>query len=262
MLTIKNSLNTGWLDGYAANSANIGSITGFNSTAATYSNVAYDKQMSNVAGAGKADVEGIEGKLTAEIATAAVALAPAMNDDATTNAWNKQDGRYPAPAAIAANEAVAATTIPVFLNEVDTRYEVTKDFAVGQAEGAEWTGDEVFFFNVDNVYIKDETVEVGDSKIITGTYNVQVTLGENTRIYPLTLNYEYVATAIDGVTADGEGVALTAGGIVLPAGPYAVFNIAGAKVQAGVAQAGQTVTLPAGTYVVLSRGKGVKVMIK
>lgn len=180
---IINSLNVGWLEGYAQNSANVGAVTGYNSTVAHYDNVLYDRQMCDVAAAGKTDVEGVSALLTSEIAVADVAL---------TGDWVKQEKRYPVPAELAQDSAVAITAMPVFLNVDDTRCAVSRNFEIAQADGYSWTADSVFTIKAQHVTIKPNT---------HGEYAITVIAGTHSRTYPLMVDF---AAQPGDVNADGR----------------------------------------------------------
>ena len=208
-VVIRNSLNTGWIEGVAANSAFVGSITGYNSTAATYENVVYDKQMSNLPAAGGADVEGTEGLETSQIintgaSSAAAAVLKALN---VTDAWVSGNDTYPVPAQLAELPAVRAAALPVILAEGDTRYNVTQPFLIAVADDAEWTGSDIFVINGNKVSIVPEGANPGDVVDVEGDYQMTVTINPFARVFPLTINAQItVPTAITGIGVDPAAI--------------------------------------------------------
>lgn len=166
---ITNSLNVGWLEGYNTNSANVGSVTGYRSTAATFTNVTYDNQMSDIAGAGRNDVEGITGLNTIQLVNA--------------------DVRYPAPETLAMDSAVAVTTLPILLAEGNTRYQVTRNFSLAIDADYRWTADSVFNINGNQVVILPYT---------HGQYNVTAHYGSKSRTYPLTVDFDILKGDVNG----------------------------------------------------------------
>lgn len=233
VVTMTNCTNTGWLAGYAAASANIGSISGYFNTGSTYTNCVYDKQMSDVAAVMKADHEGAaEGKTTA-------LLAP--------------QGLYNVPAALAEQPEVMLASIPVFFTGDDTRYNVTKSFTVGTLKSVEWQAETPLTINGTSVSFTGPAVE--------GDFSLTATLGDAKRVIPMHVNYDG-KSGVEDINADGGNVVVTEGGVILPAGGYAIFTTGGVTVAQGMAVDGQTVNLPAGIYVVMSNGKAVKVSVR
>ncbi|MBR3101437.1 MAG: dockerin type I repeat-containing protein [Muribaculaceae bacterium] len=185
-VVISNSLNTGWVEGVAANSANVGSITGYNSSAATYTNVCYDSQMSNLAAAGKNSAEGIVARETQEI------IGTTMGENWVTTAG------YPLPASLAGQAAVKVASLPVVLASGDTRYNVTKSpFGIIVAQGFQWSGSNVF------VVIGNEVHVVDNADKVDGDYAMTVGCDGFTHTYPMTLNCKPSWLRGD-VNGDGE----------------------------------------------------------
>ncbi len=166
---IINSLNVGWLAGYAATSGNIGAISGYKSSATVCVGATYDSQMSEIAAVAKADVDGAQGSSTADLLNA--------------------EGRYPAPDALSQDSALAVTTMPVLLADGDARWQVTRPFAVTVAPRFVWTADSVFIVRGSQVGILPNT---------HGTYNVTVSCATCSRVFPLTVNFDALPGDVNG----------------------------------------------------------------
>jgi hypothetical protein len=255
-VTITRSLNTGWIDGQLSASANIGSIAGYHSTAATYTDVIYDAQMSNVAAVGKADRDGITALSTSNIAVADLALA--KGDGA--QAWTAEAGRYPIPTALAKEDAVVACSLPVFLADSDTRYAVTTDFNVATLEGATWTADDPVKEDNGTVTVAAEAVDGLVS--LTGDYNLTVSYGTYAHTYPLSFNYSRSATGIDALRASDASTATAVAGGILVGGNYRVVAVSGAIVAQGYAASPTLISLQKGVYVVVSEAGATKVVVR
>ncbi len=173
--TLTDCINTGWLEGYNSTSANVGSISGYYNAATTYSGCVYDKQMSNIAAVGKADRTGAEGRLTSEIVNASATSAAGYNAPATAAC-------YPVPASLASDTAVMVASVPIFLDEGDTRYLVTHDFDLGALDGLVWTAGEP-------IVIDGTRARITSS--YDGTDTVTATLGSVSRSIPLAISYVY-----------------------------------------------------------------------
>jgi hypothetical protein len=254
VVTITRSLNTGWIDGQLSASANIGSIAGYHSTKATYSDVFYDAQMSNVAAVGKADRDGITALSTSNIAVADLALA--KGDGA--QAWIAEAGRYPIPTALAKEDAVVACSLPVFLAESDTRYAVTTDFNVATLEGAAWTADDPVKEDNGTVTVNAEAVDGLVS--LEGDYNLTVSYGSYAHTYPLHFNYSRSATGVDAVRSAASSATAVAGGILV-SGSYRVVAVSGAIVAQGYAASPTVVSLQKGVYVVVTEAGATKLVV-
>lgn len=251
-MKISNSVNTGSIEGYADASANVGAITGKSNKNVLLENNAYDKQMCNVEGIAKADADGAKGYTTYDLVNNFVP-ATGMTSTAMDNATDfHQESVYPYPTALAADSAVLVAAVPLYLDAADTRYDVTKAFRVATpSEAYAWTMPDVFTKSGYNVAVKEGTA---------GDYEVTVGYGSFSRVYKLKLD---VPTGIEKALAgEGAGLQLTNGGIALPAGQYAVHNLSGTLLKSGNAAGGETISLPAGLYVVRAAGAATKVVIK
>lgn len=254
---ITRCLNVGWVEGYGESSANVGAIAGYNSSQAVYSDNAYDKQMCNVPAVGLADVEGTSPMATADIAVASPSFA--TGDGAA--AWTAALGRYPTLTAWSDDDALLACSLPVMLTSNDTRYEVTTDFSVATDRRAIWTYDEPLSIN-DGGFVTVDKLPEDNLVTLQGDYTLTVTVGDFSRHIPLSFNYSRITSGIDDI-ANAQGKALgVAGGIILPAGPYRIVNIAGLVMAGGTATDGATINLPAGVYVVESAGNTSKVIVQ
>lgn len=179
-VTLRNNICTGWLEGYLNNAANIGTITGFNSTAATYENNIYDSQMSNIGAVAKSNPDGNLALYTTDIATAELNLS---------DAWKTAALRYPIPTALAQDSALMLYSLPVFLDNDDSRYNVTHNFTIATHEGFTWQADSVFNISNTRVIIAPKT---------NGTYNISATYSSFIRTIPLVVDYDVPAGDING----------------------------------------------------------------
>lgn len=230
--TLTKCTNTGWLEGYGEKSANIGSITGYYNAGSTYTDCYYDNQMSNVQAAAKADYEGASGLPTLKL---------------TTN------GLYNVPTFAAEDINVKLASVPVFFAGEDTRYNVTKPFTVGTIENLIWTGESPLVVNGTSISFTGGAVE--------GDYKLTATLDKVSRVIPMHINYAGT-TGVSDIDASNNGVVLIDGGIVLPAGEYAVYSIAGVAVANGTSVEGQKIDLAPGIYIVVANGTPVKVNVR
>lgn len=247
---IANSISTGSLDGYGSSAANVGAVAAKTSKYLTIENVAFDNQMCNVKAIGKADAEGVSSLTTYELVSNYVPGA----DWTTTTAKQEFDAnsRYPYPTTIGEDSAVVVATTPLYLEEGDTRYNVTKTFRVAQPQDLTWDTPEEFI--VSGYYVAAKPNTVGD-------YTLKVNYGKYSRSYKLHVNAPE-GTGVDGVAKTATGVQTMAGGVMLPEGKYAIYTVAGALVKSGVAKAGDVINLANGLYVVKAAGAAAKVLVK
>lgn len=248
---VANSVSTGSIVGYAGDSENVGAIAVKASKYLTLENVAYDSQMCIAKAVGKADAEGVSALSTYDLVYAYTPGEGWTSANAAGHAFDT-DARYPYPTSIGADSAVAVAVVPLYLEEGDTKYEVTKTFRVGLSDNLKWSIPENFTVSGYYVAAKPNTV---------GEYKFTVNYGSFARTYTLYVNAPE-GTGVDNVIKADDAISAVAGGVVLPEGNYAVYTVAGALVKSGVAVAGETVELPQGIYVVKAVGAAAKILVK
>ncbi len=248
--SISRAVSTGSLSGYASNAANIGAITCKKTSYLTIDSVAYDAQQCNVLAVANADIDGVSALKTVDLV---------YGYKLGSNSWVCSDAEYftpdacyPMPEALRNDSAMIAASIPMYLDSVDTRYNVTKTIAVGQLQGSEWTVPDAFYYTRHYVAAKKGTV---------GDYSITVNYGKYSRTYNLYVNAPE-GTGVDGITTNTVTIRAVNGGVVMPEGNYAVYTVGGSLVKCGTAAAGDMVGLSAGIYVVKAGTAVAKVLVK
>ncbi len=169
-----------------------GAIQGKASSHLTATEVYYDSQFNNASlkAVTSADYSGVTAMPTAQLI--------AGNLSNLTDDWTQQTGRYPVIADLATDTVSQLYSLPVVLDSADTRFAVTKAFAVGTLDGCQWTGD--------SIYIISQRGKVGMKPNAVGTYNLVATMGNHERVIALRLNCpDGAAIATDGdVNGDGR----------------------------------------------------------
>lgn len=189
VVTLRNNLNVGWLEGFATASTNIGAICGYKSTGAVFEGNVYDKQMCEIAAVGKTDVEGNEGQFSVLI------------KNPLSNNWTVVNKRYPQINSLIDQPAVAVATLPIYLNKDDLRSNVTTLFSVATGDAYTWGGDSIFAVRDGNVSIVGD---FNDGDLITGDYLLTVSDGLYSHPVKLTLNYVYSSSVKGDVNCDGN----------------------------------------------------------
>ena len=206
-VTIKNCVNTGYVEATAENAAGAGAIAG-SLPISTYSSyftgesIYNDRQLCPVDAvkSGAITSDAIFEKNTTELVT-----APLGED------WSAGEGRLPVPAVLADDEATLIAAMPVFLADGDTRLKVTKAFTVATAEAYMWTMDEPFTLTGNRVDIAADT---------KGDYLFTVAKDSYSFVYTLSIDCQ-TATGIATVAAgesDGRFWVYTANGKLVMSG--------------------------------------------
>lgn len=234
---LERCLNTGWLEGYAANAANIGSIAGYYNVESSYSECRYDSCMSDIKAIGKLDREGAEGLNT-------LRLAPS--------------GSYPVAAEIASDSVIRLYTLPVIFGGDDTRYKVTESFSLRGLEAPA----EVRWSVAEPLTISGTTVSIGGDEKLVGDFWLTADFGTFSRKIPFHVEYD-PASGIRNMESDAEnGVRIIDGAIVVPAGIYAVYTLSGVCVARGGAGSETKLDLPRGVYIALAGNRAVKIVVR
>lgn len=234
--TLRNCLNTGWLEGYSATAANIGSISGYFNTGSTYIDCRYDSCLSNVGAVMKLDRDSAVALKTTEIAPT---------------------GCYPVPETLKGDSVLTLWSLPVVYKGDNTRYNVTRSLYVRQLP----TPEVVTWTVPDELSLADTVVRV-KGQVLKGEYSIRATYGSLERVIPMTYNFDST-TGVEGVADDGMNIAAIPGGLLLPEGEYAVYTLSGQCVARGTSCGGQPLTgLPPGVYVVVVGGKTAKVLVR
>lgn len=228
--TITNCTNTGWLTGYTPTAANIGSISGYWNTGSTYTNCRYDTCMSNVPAVMKADREGAAGVRTTDIAPS---------------------GLYPVPA-FATDSLVQLYTVPVIYKVPCTRYNVSRSFYVRSIPGLTWDIPSV-------LTLTDSLVNVRDV-LLQGDYSLTANYGTFSRVIPMVMNFDHT-NGVDNLYDSDNELQIMPGQIVVPAGQYAVFNLAGQTIATGRTAHPTAIQLPAGIYLIRYGRHAKKVLV-
>ena len=171
-VTIKNCVNTGYVEATAENAAGAGAIAG-SLPISTYSsyftgeNIYNDRQLCPVDAVkgGTITSDAILEKSTTELTTAPLG-----------DAWSAGEGQLPVPTALANDEATLIAARPVFLADGDTRLHVAEAFTVATAEGYTWTMDEPFTLTGNRVDIAADTKGDYQFTISRGSYSFVYTL--------------------------------------------------------------------------------------
>lgn len=236
--TLRNCLNTGWLEGYAANAANVGSISGYFNQGSTYVDCRYDSCMSNVGAVMKLDRDSAVALKTTEIAPT---------------------GCYPVPESLKGDSVLTLWSLPIVYKGDNTRYNVTRSFWVRYLPSPEtvtWTLPE-------ELTLADDTIVRVKGQVLKGEYSIRATYGSLERVIPMTYNFDST-TGVGSVGDDAsEAIQAVPGGVLLPAGEYAIYTLAGQCVARGYND-GRTgrASLQPGIYIVVARRQKAKVLVR
>ena len=169
------------------------------------------------------------------------------------DAWVSEGSTLPVLARFSDDDYARLYSAAILLDPTDHAGKVSRAFRVSAPQGVDWSGDsEAFSFDGDNV---------APVAGVIGDHELTATLGNLNRKVTLTL------TGTSGVNEASSmsdiSVKMVEGGIFLPAGgDYSVYNVAGTLLLKGKAQAGETILLPAGVYVVNAGSTVVKAVVR
>ena len=238
--TVKNVYNTGVITVTGADKSKSGSIAGEMSSKTTYVNVSYDSSLSELGAVCNDSKDGVAALSSAGL------VAAQMGES-----WTSMANHYPVltyakdvPAALVASAAI------IFGSTDQNIDNVTGPFTVGCAGGVQWDGGDAFSIAADGTVTLKNTV-------IGTVYPLTVSLGDCSRTYNLTVN---ATSGISSVEADGAGVSVADGRIVIAASAYTVYSISGSVVATGSGEA--ELDLMPGVYVVVADGSAVKVCVR
>ncbi|CDE07403.1 unknown [Prevotella sp. CAG:485] len=186
--------------------------------------------MSNVPAVMKADREGAAGVRTTDIAPS---------------------GLYPVPA-FATDSLVQLYTVPVIYKVPCTRYNVSRSFYVRSIPGLTWDIPSV-------LTLTDSLVNVRDV-LLQGDYSLTANYGTFSRVIPMVMNFDHT-NGVDNLYDSDNELQIMPGQIVVPAGQYAVFNLAGQTIATGRTAHPTAIQLPAGIYLIRYGRHAKKVLV-
>lgn len=168
-----------------------GAIQGKASSHLIANDVYYDSQFNNVSlkAVASDDYSGVNAMQTSQII--------AGNLSSMNEGWIQQTGRYPMIANLAADTVAQLYSLPVLLDSADTRFAVTKAFAIGTIDGCKWMGDSIFIIS--------QRGKVGMKPNAIGNFNLVATMGNFERVIDLKLNCPDGATIVLDGDVNGDG---------------------------------------------------------